>query len=274
MRASPSLKEAVMSIRRLALNLALFVAAMVTPERHAHADPPSAMNIVAAADRVRNPQVPFRVSLALVEYVRGAARDTVNLAVHAKMDPNTKQYKNLVRYETPPRDAGKLVLLNASSMWFYDPASKASIRISAQQRLTGQASDGDVLTVNLARDYAAKLVGDETLQDADHQTRAVWHLDLLAATNDAMYRRLEYWIEKETNHPIKAKFYSDSGRVLKIAYYRRYELELGAERPGETIIIDAVDSNLITTISYSNYRAEGVDDAWFQRDYLPRFSVE
>jgi hypothetical protein len=262
-----------MSLKSVVTSL-LVAAIAIAPEGSALADPPSASDIVAAADLVRNPQVPFRVSLALVEYVHGAQHDSVNLVVHAKIDPGSHQYKNLVRYEAPPRDAGKLVLMSSSNMWFYDPASKASIRISPQQRLTGQASDGDVLTVNLARDYAAKLVGEENIQDADHQPRAVWHLDLNAANDDAMYKRLEYWIEKDKNHPIKAKFYSDSGRLLKIAYYRRYEANLGAMRPTETIIIDAVDSNLITKITYSGYRAEAVEDAWFQRDYLPRFSVE
>jgi hypothetical protein len=259
---------------RKSLVVSLVVAAAALVNGSAHADPPSASDIVAAADRVRNPQVPFRVDLALVELVRGAPRDTVNLAVHAKFDPGSHQYKNLVRYVAPPRDAGKLVLLNASSMWFYDPASKSSIRISAQQRLTGQASDGDVLTVNLALDYASKIVGDESIQDADHQARSVWHLDMNAATGDAQYRRLEYWIEKDTNRPIKAKFYSDSGRLLKIAYYRRYTETLGALRPAETVIIDAVDTSLVTTVAYSGWRAEAIEDSWFQREALPRFAVE
>jgi hypothetical protein len=255
----------------LALVLAL---AATTGSSVARADPPAAADVVSAADRVKNPQKPFRVTLALVEYSRGQARDSVSLAVHSKMDAATHQYKNLVRYEAPPRDQGKLVLLSASNMWFYDPASKASIRISPQQRLIGQASDGDVLTVNLARDYSSKIVGEESIQDADHQPRSVWHLDLSAATGDAIYARLEYWIEKDTNRPIKAKFFTDSGRLIKIAYYRKYEEHLGAVRPMETIIIDAVDSNLVTTIAYSDYRDEDVQDAWFQREYLPRFRGE
>ncbi len=233
---------------------------------------PSAAEIVAATDALRNPEQPFRVSLALVEYQSGKPHDTVQLAVHSKLDPATHQYRNLVRYEAPPRDLGKLVLLDARNMWFYDPASKASIRISAQQRLVGQASDGDVLTVNLAHDYSARLVGSETVQDADRQPRSAWHLDLTASTRDASYARLEYWVERDTNRPIKARFYSDSGRVLKIAYYRRYERQLGAVRPMETIIIDAVDSHLVTTITYSGYRAEQAKDVWFQREFLPRFS--
>lgn len=236
------------------------------------AAPPSAAEIIAATDALRNPGEPFRVSLSLVEFENGNARDTLQLAVHSKMDPATRQYRNLVRYEAPPRDAGKLVLLSGANMWFYDPASKASIRISPQQRLMGQASDGDVLTVNLAHDYTAKLVGEETILDADREPRSVWHLDLSASTRDAAYARLEYFVEKGTNRPIKAKFYSDSGRVLKLAYYRRFEEALGASRPTEIIIIDAVDTHLVTVISYSDYEAERVQDAWFEREYLPRFA--
>jgi hypothetical protein len=237
-------------------------------------DTPSAADIIAAADRVRNPAKPFRLTLVLTEYQSGAAHDSVTLAVHSKVDPATHQYRNLVRYSAPERDAGKLVLLSAGSMWFYDPASKASIRISAQQRLIGQASNGDVLTVNLARDYSARLLGDESIQDADHQARDTWHLDLTAATSEAAYSRLETWIEKGTMRPVKSKFYSDSGRALKIAYFRRYESALGAAPPLETIVIDAVDPHLLTKVAASDYRAEDVQDTWFQRDYLPRFSEE
>jgi hypothetical protein len=236
--------------------------------------PPSAADIVAAADHARNPSQPFRVSLALIEYRNGQPHDTTNLAVHSKLDPNTHQYRNIVRYVAPPRDLGKLVLLNASNMWFYDPASKASIRISAQQRLIGQASDGDVLTVNLAHDYAARLIGEESMQDADKQARSAWHLDLTASTSDATYSRLETWIEEGTYQPIKSKFYSDSGRLLKLAYYRRYETQLGGARPMETIIVDAVDAHLVTKITYSDFRAEDVKDEWFQREYLPRFTEQ
>ncbi len=60
-------------------------------------------------------------------------------------------FRNLLQYVEPPRDAGKRVLLDGRSFWFFDPASQTSVRISAQQRLVGQAAIGDVLTVNLAR---------------------------------------------------------------------------------------------------------------------------
>jgi outer membrane lipoprotein-sorting protein len=253
---------------------AVVAAATLLRATAAWAEPPSAAEIIASTDQIRSPQGAYRVSVGLVEYVSGKARNQVDLAVHAKLHPDTHRFKNLVRYTAPPRDAGKLVLLNGSTMWFYDPASKASIRISPQQRLMGQAANGDVVTVNLALDYKPKLVGDEKLQDADRKERSVWHLELAAATDEAMYGRIEFWIEKDSHRPIKAKFYADSGRLLKIAYYRKYEQQLGAARAGETIIIDAVDANLVTKITYTDFRAEDAQDTWFQRDYLPRFNEE
>jgi hypothetical protein len=30
----------------------------------------------------------------------------------------------------------------------------------------------------------------------------------------------------------------------------------------------------VTKITYSDYRAEDVQDTWFQREYLPRFAEE
>jgi outer membrane lipoprotein-sorting protein len=257
---------------RLALT-SLFAASVLLRATAGVAAPPSVADIIAATDKIRSPQGAYRVSVGLVEYVSGKARNQVELAVHAKLFPD-KRYKNLVRYVAPPRDLGKLVLLNGSNMWFYDPASKASIRISPQQRLMGQAANGDVVTVNLARDYTPKLLGEDKIQDADRQERKVWHLELAAATDEAMYRRLELWIEKDSNRPIKGKFYSDSGRLLKIAYYRRYQPQLGATRATETIIIDAVDTRLVTKMTYSDYRFEEAKDVWFQRDYLPRFKEE
>jgi outer membrane lipoprotein-sorting protein len=230
----------------------------------------SAQDIVSRTDQVRNPGQPYRLSVALTEYVGGRERDHEKLAVFAKVDPATGQFRNLVQYVEPPRDAGKRVLLAGGSLWFYDPTSKASVRISPQQRLIGQAAIGDVLTVNLAIDYTASLIGSEKIDDAGRQPRQCWHLDLKAANDQAVYSRVEYWVEQETYYPIKGKFYSDSGRVLKIIYYRNFTERLGGMRPTEAVIIDAVDTSLATMASFADWAFQDIPEAWFQRDYLPR----
>ncbi|HYM03084.1 MAG TPA: outer membrane lipoprotein-sorting protein [Stellaceae bacterium] len=259
---------------RIPVTLLAFAAFALCATARAETAAPDPQTIVAGADRVRNPGQPFRLTSTLVEYINGKPRDRVVLVVFAREDKETLQYSNLVRYTDPPRDVGKLVLLNGTNLWFYDPASKASIRISPQQRLIGQASDGDVLTVNLSRDYASKLIGPETLQDADRKPCECWHLDMTAKTPEAIYSRIEYWVERETYRSVKGKFYSDSGRLLKIAYYHKYQDQLGGVRPTETILIDAVDANLVTTITTTDYRFQEIPDSWFQRDFLPRVKIE
>jgi hypothetical protein len=233
---------------------------------------PTGQEMVAAADRVRNPGQPFRVLNTLVEYRDGKPQNQLVLAVFSKMD-ESRQFRNLVRYLGPPRDAGKMLLMNGSIMWFYDPASAASVRISPQQRLIGQAANGDVMTVNLGRDYTAKTAGEEVVKDADRKDRSCWHLELAAANDSAVYARVEYWVEKGTNYPVKGKFYSDSGRALKIIYYRKFEQQLGGMRPTEAIILDEVDHSLVTKMTFSNFEAVDIPEAWFQRDYLPRLKT-
>ena len=249
------------------LALAALLAAFAIP---AHAQ--TAQEIVAATDKVRNAAEPFRSSLTLTEYVGGRERAHSSFVLFSKQDA-TRRFRNLLEYTEPARDSGKRILLDGRSFWFYDPSSQASVRISAQQRLVGQAAIGDVLSVNLGVDYKPELAGTETIDDAARQKRDCWHLDMKAATETAVYSRVEYWVEQGTFRPVKGKFYSDSGRLLKIIYYRNFTERLGAVRPAEAVIIDAVDSSLATIATFGDSRFQDVPDAWFQRDYLPRLQV-
>jgi outer membrane lipoprotein-sorting protein len=237
----------------------------------AHAQ--SATDIIAASDKVRNPQHPFRSTITFTEYTAGKEQAHEALAVFSKEDPQTRQFRNVIQYVEPPRDAGKRVLLDGRSLWFYDPASKTSVRISPQQRLIGQAAVGDVLTVNLVADYGVSIVGEETIQDAARAERHCWHLDLKASSDRAVYNHIDYWVEKGSFFPIKGKLYSDSGRLLKVIYFRKFTDRLDAVRPTEEIIIDAVDTSLATTATISNQAYLDIPDAWFQREYLPRLDV-
>ena len=232
---------------------------------------PGAQEILAASDAIRNPDKPFGLITTLTEYRSGKPADRMVLKVYSKTELKGGQYRSLVRFLEPERDREKLMLKEGNTLWFYDPASKASVRLSPQQRLLGQASNGDVVTVNLSRDYTAALAGEETVTDGDRQPRDCYHLDLNASSEDVTYARIELWVDKHDNHPIKGKFYSDSGRLLKTAFYRRWEEQLGQVRPTETIIIDGIDPNLVTKMQFSDYGWRDIPESWFQRDFLPRF---
>jgi hypothetical protein len=255
------------SLRRLTVWWALVAAAA------AHGAPP-AQAILAASDEVRNPSNPFGVVVTLTEYRNSKQADSNTLAVYSKADAASGQYRSLIRFVAPQRDANKLMLKSGNDLWFFDPSSQASIRLSPQQRLLGQAANGDVVTVNLSRDYTAELLAQEELVDGERVKRDSYKLGLVAATPEVTYHRIEMWVDSASARPLKARFFAESGRLLKTAYYRKFARHLGRERPTEVVIIDGLDPNWVTVMRYSDFAWRDVPDAWLQRDYLPRFKPE
>lgn len=75
---------------------------------------PSTQDVIALSDAVRNPDIPFRLNLHLTEYAKGSVRNEIILKVYSKIDRGSEQFKNLVRYIEPPRDLGKVVLMNGN----------------------------------------------------------------------------------------------------------------------------------------------------------------
>lgn len=235
---------------------------------------PDAQAILAESDAVRNPAKPFSVSVALLEYRNAKQTDANTLTVYSKAEGGSGQFRSLIRFVAPERDANKLMLKNGNDLWFFDPASQASIRLSPQQRLLGQASNGDVVTVNLAKDYKAELLAEEDTADGERVTRRAYKLGLSAVSPDVTYHRVEMWVDAASSRPIKARFFAESGHLLKTAYYRKYQPQLGRERPTEVVIIDGLDPSWVTVLRYSDYAWRDVPDAWLQRDFLPRFKPE
>lgn len=235
---------------------------------------PSAQALLAASDAIRNPEKPFALSVTLVEYRNARQVDGNTLTVYSKADANSGQFRSLIRFVAPARDANKLMLKSGNDLWFFDPSSKASIRLSPQQRLLGQAANGDVVTVNLAKDYQAQIAAEENVLDGDRQTRRCYKLALAAVSADVTYHRIEMWLDASSSRPVKARFYTESGQLLKTAYYRRYQPQLGVERPTETVIIDGLDPNWVTVMRFADYAWREVPEVWLQRDYLPRFKPE
>ena len=258
------------NVRRRSL-LAGFAAAALVPALAQAAESMTAQQLLAASDAVRNPGKPFMLTTTLIEFRNGAQTATNVLTVYSKQVSADRQVSSLVRFDAPPRDANKLLLKNGNDLWFFDPGSQASVRISPRQRLLGQAANGDVVTVNFAVDYTAELVGSETISDGDKQQRNCNALRLRARTPDVTYAAIDLWIDASDNRPVKARFYAESGTLLKTAYYRNFKAVLGGTRPTETVIIDGLDPNWVTLMRYTDHAWTNIPDEWLQRDYLPHF---
>ncbi len=252
--------------RLLSLAVLTFLAAPSCPAETVK----TAEAVIAESDAVRNPDTPFSTVVSLTEYRNGKKENAMSLNVYSKENPSSGQYRTLALFLNPPKDKGKVMLKNGAELWFYDSVSKSSVRISQQQRLMGQASNGDVMTANMRKDYAAALAGEETIADSA-RAKVLCNKLNLTSLGDSNYYRVEYWVAKEDSRPIKGKFYSDSDRLLKIVYFGGYKTELGRARPTEAIIIDGIDPKLVTKMLFSNYAERKIPEEWFQKEYLPRF---
>ena len=231
----------------------------------------SALEILKQSDKIRNPDTPFSTLVTMTEFNKAKQVDKLVVKVHSKPQANNGQFRTLVKFVQPAKDRGKLMLRNGNEIWFYDPAAKNSIRLSPQQRLLGQSSNGDVMTANFALDYQVRLQGEESIKDANKKPRQTYRLKMTAKNRSVTYAAADFWVDKQNYQPVKAKFYSSSKSLMKIVYYRRFQQQLGGIRPTEVLIIDGVDKSKVTRMQLTNYRAITIPEAWFQRSYLPRF---
>ena len=88
----------------------------------------------------------------------------------------------LVRF-ADPNDKGKLMLMVEDAMWLYMPSTSQPIRVTPLQRLSGNASNGDVAQTSLTANYTAALVGDESLEGEPAHV-----LELTAKRKSATYQ--------------------------------------------------------------------------------------
>jgi outer membrane lipoprotein-sorting protein len=236
---------------------------------------PSAQDLLDGVDEIRCPGRPFAVRLTMTEFEGGKQVDNSILQVWSRpSEVPGAQYMTLVSFIEPARDAGKLLLRSGNDLWFFDPLTKASIRIAPQQRLLGQAANGDVVTIMLAREYAPAIKGEEEITDGERKVRRTIRLALTARSPAATYATIDLWVDAEKGWPLRARFHSESGHLLKTVFYRRYQQQLGRERPMETVIIDGLNPQAVTLMRFGDFSAPNVPRNWFNREHLPRFQPE
>ncbi|EMM2471064.1 outer membrane lipoprotein-sorting protein [Raoultella ornithinolytica] len=232
-----------------------------------------AQDILQRSDVIRNPQTSFVVNVSLKLYENNRLTDQNRVTTHSRQNANG-QFLTIVHMNEPNNDRGKLLLRNDNILWFYDPKSKASVRMSPRQRLLGNASNGDVITSNFTLDYAAAMDGEEAITDGDRNQRPAWRLQLSSTNDFAPYKKVELWVDKENDRPLKGKFYGNSGKLLKVAWYRNWQPVFGTVRPTEVVIGDGFNPNKVTLMQMSEYRQKDLPLSWFNKEWLSHFTPQ
>jgi outer membrane lipoprotein-sorting protein len=170
----------------------------------------------------------------------------------------------LIETEQPERLQGRKLLMRDDDLWLYLPSIKRPTRVSLQQKLTGEVSNGDLAKTSFRDDYTARLQGEE----GKSGTR-MYKLMLTAKHKNTTYRKVRLWVDTKLFRPIRAEFFAISGKRLKVSDYSDFQPVLGKDRLTRTTIRDALQPSRQSRLRFYDYRRENLDESLFTKESLP-----
>jgi outer membrane lipoprotein-sorting protein len=222
---------------------------------------PSASEILARANRFIYAETSVSVCEVRIE------RSALYEKMYKMKFYNKGRKKMLAQFLAPAREVGRALLANGDIMRLYLPTIAKSIRISPEQLFMGSDfTHGDLLQLDLQRDYAALLVDSQKLD-----TDSCFVLELSAQNQDVAYAKIKFWIRQRDYLPLQQEFYSLSGKPLKILKYSDQRMMAGILRPTVltmTNLINPQDKTVVTWLEMET----GVDlaDYLFTQQYLEK----
>lgn len=169
----------------------------------------------------------------------------------------------------PAKNKGELYLFNDRNMWFFKPSLKKPVSISARQKLTGQAANGDIASTHYARDY------DPIIEKTENLDGEKTHVLLLTAkSKNLTYDKIRYWINDKSKLAVKAEFLTLQGKPFKVGYLK-YQNKLtvdGQSFPfvSELKIVDAKFENNKSVITYTHPKSMKLSPSIFNVNNLTR----
>ncbi len=216
----------------------------------AYAAAPTPAEILQKADEVRNPSASFTMVVTVKDHD----------GTSSKFEVKTKgKDRTLIKTLEAPHSKANALLMVEQDMWAYIPNLKRAVRVSLQQKLTGQAANGDIARMRLSGDYEATLEKDE--KDA-------WQLFLTANKKGLTYDKIRLWVSKDGFKPQKAEYLTMAGDPLKLANFESYSAMAGADRPKTIRIQDAKRSSDYSILEIVSLQNAEFPDAIFQASNL------
>ncbi|MFC6634228.1 outer membrane lipoprotein-sorting protein [Microbulbifer taiwanensis] len=147
-------------------------------------------------------------------------------ATDTDYDIAVRDGRALAMTTAPRRYRGEKILIASRAMWYAKPGLRKPVSISPQQRLVGEAANGDIAATQYARDYAPAYLGS-----ADLDGTSCHKLKLTAASDSATYESIIYYLDKRNRLAVRAEFLTASGMPLKVAHF---EYDNRVQIDGET----------------------------------------
>jgi outer membrane lipoprotein-sorting protein len=221
---------------------------------------PDANALLKQSDGYRNGWPAFVVHVKITDYVAGQPDEEHLYEVSQKGTDKT-----YVQFMSP-REKGEHMLMLGDDMWVYLPDTSRPVRITPLERLTGDASNGDVARTNYAADYAPVYLRSEKANGVE-----CYVLELTAKRKGATYQRIFYWLRATDARPVKAEFYLTSGKHIKSATFDEYEMVNGKMLLHRLTLYDEIRHNSHSVLEYSGSQPRALPDKLFYQGRDDKF---
>ena len=240
--------------------LAVTIAFLIAWAVMGHAATPDAEALLKRSDTYRNGWPSYTLHVKITDYESGKSDEEHDYEVSQK--GSEKTYVEFMS----PREKGRHLLMLGDDMWVYLPDTSRPVRITPLERLSGDASNGDVARTNYAVDYSAEYVREEKVGSEN-----CYVLNLTARRKGATYQRILYWVRVEDARPVRAEFYLTSGKHIKSATFDEYASHDGKLLLRRLTLYDEIRHNSHSVLQYSNATPRNLPDKLFYQGRSDRF---
>ena len=210
--------------------------------------------ILRKSENYRGFEESFSLTVRIDNFKGTEKKETTTFNVMVKSNTTS-----LAEQTDPPAARGRKLLMIENDMWLHTPDIKKAIRISLEQKLTGETSNGDIAKTNFYGDYEPTVL--ET---------TVGHikLQLDAKAAGTTYKQIIYYVNAKSFVPMKAEFLAASGKLLKTAVYGGIKKMGGRDLVTEIKIADGLQKSRTSKLTYLRFKKEKMDDSLFNRSAL------
>ena len=206
-------------------------------------------------DAARNAFSEAVIRARATQIVNGKPAGSADFEVYVK-----GQDKSLIVFRGGS-NSGRRVLTVGDRMWLMVPGASRPVPITANQRLMGGASIGDVARIRFASDYTAAARPDTATVNG----KACRVLDLAAKSPKAPFPKVVLWYDEAAGLPVRVVFALASGKPARQVDFTKFSAKAGRAAVTEMEVRDLLtsESRAMTRLEYLSFRPAKLDDSIF-----------
>jgi outer membrane lipoprotein-sorting protein len=147
--------------------------------------------------------------------------------------------KALILIRSPKKEAGNKTLKIGNELWSYLKNTETTIKLPPSMMLQSWngsdfTNDDLVRESNLAKDYAQRIVTEETVAD-----QRCWVIELLPQPNaPVVWGKIIYRVRKSDMLPASQEYFDERGTLMRSMVFSEYRMLGGRKLPAKWVMIN------------------------------------